>query len=147
MQRHGSEAIWETLPTPEFIRGVGRGAQRCSRKVHLVGALHDGRLLGFDAPVLDEDPASPESAGVPPLYSLTQLASDNSFFDCRSGRIFLPPEGQEATWPRGTRILQCEKGSGGHWMLGVGHWDKVSRAELSRVQGLRRKHSAAGFGS
>ena len=93
MQRHGFEAIWEMLPTPEYIRGVGRGSQTCSRKVHMVGALHDGRLLAFEAPVLDEDPLSPESEGVPPLYSLTKMAQDGSYFSSEDGQLIIPPKG------------------------------------------------------
>ena len=143
MQKHGFQAIWTDLPKPEWMRGVGRGSQKCSRRVNLVGALHDGKLLGFDAPVLDYDPESPESAMVPPLYSLTQLAGDNALFCRKIGRMYIPPEGEAVSWPGGTRILQCERAPGGHWLLGVGHWDRVDRKELQRVRDLRK--SGAGL--
>ena len=109
----------------------------------LLGALHDGKLLGFSALVLDPDPENPETAMVPPLYSLSQFASDNSLFDSRAGRIYMPPEGEAIAWPRGTRILQCERSAGGHWLLGVGHWDKVDASEMSRVRQLRARNVGA----
>ena len=49
MQRHGFKAVYETLLVPEFMRGIGRGAQRSSQCVHLIGALHTGKLLGYIA--------------------------------------------------------------------------------------------------
>ena len=114
-------------------------SQIASKRVSLVGALHDGRLIGFDAPVLGEDPGAPETSLVPPLYSLTQLADDNAYMHCKTGRIFMPPEEVAVSWPESTRVLQCEKAPGGHWTLGVNHWDKVSPAEAKRVRDIRAR--------
>lgn len=52
------------------------------------------------------------------------------------------PEGSLASqiaWPRGIRTLQCEKGTGGHLLLRVDHWNKVAPDELARVQAIRSK--------
>ena len=115
------------------MRGVGKGSQKASKFVHLVGALHDGGLLGYSTPVLDEDPEHPEIACIPPLYGLDQLSGMNSYFDSRGGKIVCIPEGKSVDWPPGTRVLQCEKGASGHWLLGVGHWDKVQQSEIQGV--------------
>ena len=66
--------MWEDLPTPQYMRGIGKGSQKVSRFVRLVGTLHDGGLLGCSSPVLDEDPEHPEIACVPPLHGLDQLS-------------------------------------------------------------------------
>ena len=137
MEAAGFKAIWEDLTTPQYMRGVSKGSQKASKFVHLVGALHDGKLLGYSMPVLDEDPEHPETACIPPLYGLDQLSGMNSYFDSRGGKIVCTLEGAQVDWPPGTRVLQCEKGASGHWLLGVGHWDKVSKSELARVQRIR----------
>ena len=138
MEQHGFKAVWSTFAKPEYMRGVGKGAQRATRLVNLVGALHDGGLLAYEAPVLDAD-LRPESAGVPPLYGLDLLARER-FSDSRTGALYCMPADFEVanwTWPKGTRVLQCEKGTSGHWLLGVDHWDKVDPCELRRVQSIR----------
>lgn len=141
MVAHGFDAIWTTLPKPEFTSGVGKGAQRCTRRVNLVGALLDGGLLAYEAPVLDVD-VCPESAGVPLLYGLDLLDRDNALFDSRDGVIYCFPAGFKASslsWPKGTRELHCERSSGGHWLLGVDHWDRADPAELRQVRAIRSK--------
>merc|ERR1711860_328863 len=77
MEAQGFQAIWTKLPVPEFMRGVGRGAQQCTYKVDLVGALHTGELISYQAPVLDEDPMDASGDGVPPLWFLSQMAEMN----------------------------------------------------------------------
>ena len=72
MKKHGFQVVWKELATPEYVRGVGKGSQRCSRMVHLVGALHDGEPIGYSSPVLDEDLAGPDASCTPLLYSLAQ---------------------------------------------------------------------------
>ena len=139
MEAHGFKAIWSQMPKPEYMRGVGEGSQRATRRVNLVGALHDGGLLAYEAPVLDAEHC-PESAGVPPLYGLDFLSRDNGLFDSRSGALYCLPvafDASQLNWPQGTRILQCERSTGGHWLLGVDHWDKVDPSELRRVQSIR----------
>ena len=78
MEERGFKAMWSDLPMPEFMRGLGGGAQKFRRTVNLVGALHGGRLIGYKAPVLDVDPRCPESSGVPTLHGLSQVAGDNA---------------------------------------------------------------------
>lgn len=51
MEWRGFKAIWQDLPVREYMRGVGKGSVRCSRAVHLVGALHDGTFIGYISPV------------------------------------------------------------------------------------------------
>ena len=138
MERAGFKASWENLAVPQYMRGIWKGSQRASKICHLVGALHDGRLIGYSSPVLDEDPEHPEIASVPPLYGLEQLSGINGMFDSKSGRIICIPDGESVKWLAGTRILQCERTPSGHWLLGVGHWDKVSPDELARVREIRR---------
>ena len=139
MEAHGFRAIWSQMPKPEYMRGVGKGSQRATRRVNLVGALHDGGLLAYEAPVLDAEHC-PESAGVPPLYGLDLLSRDNGLFDSRSGALYCLPvsfDARNLNWPHGIRIFQCERSTGGHWLLGVDHWDKVDPSELRRVQSIR----------
>ena len=87
MESHGFQAIWYNLGKFEYVRGVGKGAQRCTRKVNIVGALHDGGLLAYEALVLDVE-VCPESAGVPPLCGLDLLDRDNAPFDSRNGAMY-----------------------------------------------------------
>lgn len=115
---------------PEFMMGVGRGAQKCNRKVNLVGALHDGRLIGYEAPVLDVDPGCPESSGVPPLHGLIQFAAGNALFCGIVGGVYCLPAGSNVGWPNGIRTLPCERAPGGHWLLGFGRWDKYRNRSL-----------------
>ena len=125
------------MPTPQYMRGVGEGSQKASRCVHLVGALHDGRLLGYSSLVLGEDPGHPEIASVPLLNGFDQFSRMNSTFDSRSGRIICIHEGESVSWPKGTRILQREQVASGHCLVGVGYWDRVSIAEVDRVKKIR----------
>ena len=115
------------------MRGIGRGAQRSSQAVHLIGALHDGKLLGYSCPVLEDDPLHPETANIPPLFGLDDMNSLNTWFCSGTGALYSLPKGAVPTWPAGTRKLQCEKSPSGHWLLGVGHWDKVQQPEIDRV--------------
>ena len=112
--------------------------KKASQLVHLV-TLHDGKLLGYSSPVLDEDPSNPSGALTPPLFSLEQIAGLNGLFDSRRGQIHCLPEGTTVTLPPGTRTLQCDKSPSGHWLLGVSHWGSVTPAERQRVQGIRRQ--------
>ena len=137
MQKHGCTALWRDLPTPEFMRVIGRGSQKCSRAMHLVGALHDGKLIGYSSPVLDEDPASPETANVPPLHGLAQFVGTCSWFDNRIWKLRCVLEGARLGAPLGTKTHQCEQAISNHWLLGVGHWDEASPAEIDRVQRFR----------
>ena len=105
--------------------------------VDLVGALHTGELISYQALVLDIDPSDPSGDGVPPLYGLCQLAELNSLFNSRTGELVCLPEGESVKWPPGTRVLQCERAPGGHWLLGVDHWSKVPTEVLDRVRKLR----------
>ena len=43
------------------------------------------------------------------------------------------PDGQALQWFVGTPRSQCERSASGHWLLGVGHWDKVRPEEVVRV--------------
>ena len=137
----GFKAIWSTLH--RIHAGGGEGAQWAIRIANLVGASHDGRLFAYEAPVLDGD-LCPESAGVPPLYGLDQFTRGNVLFGGRSGALYCLPDGVSASqisWPKGIRTLQCERSTGGHWLLGVDHWSKVDPVELRRVQAIRSNPS------
>ena len=123
------------------MRGVGRGSQQCIYKVDLVGALHTGELISYQAPVLDEDPSDASGDGVPPLWSLSQMAQMNGLVNSRTGEIVCLPEGEQPTWPAGTKILQMERAPGGHWLLRVDHWSRVPREKLEQVRQLRRSQS------
>ena len=82
-----------------------------------MGALHDGRLISYNASVLDAVPSYPGSSAVPPLYGLIQLAGDNASFRSKIGRMYCLPDGfsvDRAEWPAGIRTLQCERAPGGH---------------------------------
>ena len=107
--------------------------------VHLVGVLHDGKLLGYSSPVLDEDPVNPGGELTLPLFSLDQISALNGLFDSRRGQIHCLPEGTSVTLLAGTGTLQCDKSPSGHWLLGVSHWGSVTLAERQRVQGIRRQ--------
>ena len=113
------------------------GAQQCSYKVDLVGALHTGELISYQALVLDTDPSDSSGDGVPPLWSLSQMAEMNGLVNSRTGEIVCLPEGEGPVWPKGTRILQCERAPGGHWLLRVDHWSRVPSEQLDRVRRLR----------
>lgn len=65
MEQNGFQVVWRDLLEPQYMRGVGRGSQKCTQYVRLVGALHDGSLLGYFAPVLDDDPDHPDTAQCP----------------------------------------------------------------------------------
>ena len=91
MQKHGFAGICEPLLHPEYMRGIGRGSQMCSRAVHRVGALHDGGVTGKSSPVLDKDESAPESAFVPFLHSFAQLFGMNGLFDAKLGRPHCAP--------------------------------------------------------
>ena len=146
MEAKGFQAIWTALAQPEFMRGVGRGSQKCSWKVDLVGALHTGELISYQAPVLDSEPDDPGADGVPPLYGLCQLGELNSLFNSRTGELICLPEGESVSYPAGTRILQCEKAPGGHWLLGVDHWSKVPSEVADRVRSLRMASRSGSLG-
>ena len=104
MEKRGFNAIWETLPQPGFKRGIGRGSQKCSKHVHLVGALHGGKLTGYSPPVPDEDASHPEAALTPPpFYGLNQFSGMSSLFDVKSGKLVCIPEGESVAWPEGIR--------------------------------------------
>ena len=98
--------------------------------------MHDGGLLGYSAPVLDDDPDHPDTAQCPLLFGLEQMNDINIWSCSKTGQLVSLFEGVVVQWPAGTRKLQCENDPGGHWLLGVGHWDKVSRQERNRVQQL-----------
>ena len=87
MESKGFAAIWTALAQPEYMRGVGRGSQKCSYKVDLVGALHTGEFISYQAPVLDSEFDDPAADGVPPLYALCQLSELNSLFNSRTGQL------------------------------------------------------------
>ena len=72
----------------------------------------------------------------PPLYELQQLAGMNAWFCSRSGRLCCVQDDVGVVWPNGSRILHCEQAPGGHRLLGVGHWDEVSRDEVERAPRL-----------
>ena len=75
MEAQGFSAVWGTFATPQFLRGIGHGSKKASKVVHLIGALHDGKLLGYSAPVLDEGPVNPGGELSPPLFSLDQISA------------------------------------------------------------------------
>ena len=133
MERHAFKARWDRLDPPHTMRGVGAGHQVARGSVTLIRALHDGRFLGYSCPVLEDDPLHPETANIPPLWVLDQMNSLNAVFCSRTGAFVSLPKGAVPTWPAGTRKLQCEKSPSGHWLLGVGHWDKVQQSEIDRV--------------
>ena len=141
MEVRGFKAVWETLPTPQYMRGICNGSQNASRFVHFVGVLRDGGLIGYSSFVLGEGPEHPEIAAVPALYGLDQLSGMNGMFDCRRGRVICIPEGKSVDWPPGIRILQCDRAASGLWLLGVGHWDRVTDAEINRVRRIRASFS------
>ena len=87
MEGRGFKFIWQNLPTPEYMRGIGRGCQRCSKYVHLVGAFHDGKFIGYCSPVQDEDPARPETPFISFLHGLTQFAGMSIWFDSKFGKL------------------------------------------------------------
>ena len=121
------------------MRGVGRRSQRCTQSVTLIGALHDGGLLEYTGPVLEDDPSHPETALTLPLYGLDQLTSINSWFCSKIGTLVSLPENGVVQWPPGTRKLQCDRSPSGHWLLGVGHWDKVRPSEIRGVLFILRR--------
>ena len=120
-------------------RGLGRGAQTCAWKVSATCALHDGSMLSFEAPVLDDDRSHSYTASVPPMCSLSQLGQLNAYFDTRHGRFHCMPAGEEVAWPKGTRMFQCERAPGCHWIFGTSHWDGVTRAEMETVKTLQAR--------
>ena len=136
MEAQGFLAIWGTFATPQFLRGIGHGSQKASKVVHLIGAFHDGKLLGYSALVLDENPVNPSGEFTPFLFSLDQISALNGLFDSRRGQIHCLPEGTSVTLLAGTRTLQCDKSPSGHWLLGVSHWGSVTPAERQNVQGI-----------
>ena len=81
MDRHWPKAVWQELRQSEYMRGVGRGAQACIRKVQGWGVLRDGPMLGYDATILDDDLffARREGGGmVFVLYGLQQFTKFNA---------------------------------------------------------------------
>lgn len=129
----GLRPVWGDLPIAGRCAGVGGGTVTCSRKVNLVGAFHAGRLLAYEVPVLDITPPSPQAEGLPPLYGLSQLADDNTFFCSKTGRMHMLPDGvgvDDVKWPQQIRIIH-------RWLLGMEHWDKVPQSEIKRVQAIR----------
>ena len=66
MEAHGFRSTWKELAVPQYMRGIGKGSQRASKFVHLVGAPHDGGFIGHSSLVLDEGPGHLEIASVPP---------------------------------------------------------------------------------
>ena len=142
MEKQGFKATWQYLLHPGSMGGIGRGSQQCSKFVHLIGALHDGKFIAYSSLVLGEGPSHPETAATPPLYGLNQFSGMNSLSDSRSRKFVCVREGKSVDWLAGVRALQCEQASSGHWLLGVGHWGKVPRSEVERVQRIRSESSA-----
>ena len=70
---------------------------------------------------------------MPSLHGVFQFVA--AMFCSKAGQLCLLPEGSNVDWPQGIRTLQCEKVHGGHWFLGVNHWDKVPKHEFARVRG------------
>ena len=111
----------------------------CRWQVSAICALHGGSLLGFEAPVLDEDQICPESGIVPPCLGSIQFGSLNAFFCSKLGQLHCVLGGSPVQWQVGIRSLHCERAFGGHWLFGVGHWNRASSSELSRVKAIRGK--------
>lgn len=129
IEQHDFTVIRLFLSKLECIRGVDKDAQRC---IGCIGALHDGRLLTYQAPVLDRE-VYPEAIGVPPLCGLDLLARDNASFCSKTGRMHCLLQHiavDTIVWPQGIRTLQCERTHVGHLLLGVGHWDKMCKDEF-----------------
>ena len=119
----GHKVVWEKLPKPKAVGGVGKGVEHCYLQALVPGRTQDGRLVRYVTPVIEGESA------VPSLYGLNPMSNENTYFGCRHGLMAMIPEGKDdkIIWPEGTRFIKCDKAPSGHWIMGLNHWQDTDK--------------------
>ena len=73
--KYGSKVNGVPLPNPEGVSGVGGRVVQCTERADIPGALEDGRLISYAAPVIPG-----KTSPVSPLYGLNSMAKLNTYF-------------------------------------------------------------------
>lgn len=129
---HGYQTVYQELPNPQGVSGVGGQDKVCKRKAELPGCLLDGTVIKYCPTII------PESS-VPPLVGLDTMGANNVYFGTKLGTFTMIPEGTDdkIIWPPGTKHLQCVKAPSGHWLLTVSAWIEANRSRHSQAPSAR----------
>ena len=122
---------------PYSCGGIGHGTKECYNNVHAWGCLSNGRILNYNAPIVQDPFDNDFKDNTPALWGIQELRELNAFIGCRSDTVSLVPEGAAVSYPSGTIHLQCERSQGGHMMLVMSNWqhhkpgqEPIERARL-----------------
>ena len=124
---------------PKAFNGVGSGGSTCSKICDIWQRTEDGMPFQYVADVIDDVPGGAQYRTLA-LYGMPSLRRINAFVGCRRDELIIVPPGIEieVIWPKGTRILPCERSPAGHMMLVMSHWDRMkSKEEMIRELDLR----------
>jgi hypothetical protein len=119
---------WTVRDRPKQVSGVGDSAKQCVHDALVPAALSNGTFIRYNCPVISGDPSP-----TPTLYGLKDMSANNTYFGTRFGRMIQIPEGtdDQIIWPKGTKIIQCERAPSMHWLLTTNNWSLYKQAQQS----------------
>ena len=108
---------------------MGNDGNACHVTSTVIGAVAEGELWAYTAPVIDSKGPSDMSHYTPALYGMHDLRKRNIFVNARGDQLISIPNQcseKDIKWPEGRQFYQCARSPSGHMILVTSHWKKFA---------------------